>query len=347
MLQLMWKKWMLILAVVGLFFFVLPYSLPLVFALLTAILLEDVNKWFMNKWHFSRLQSVSVVFTGYVLLLIFIGYNMTAIITTQTIALSEKAPAFVKDFYRTGILPLMKKWEFYSQSLPKDVISSIEKTVENSINTLETFLQSFVQSIINFLAIIPGFLIEVLIYLVALFMISLELPKLKANLEKFLTDQTKKKVALVTAELSKAGVGFIKAQIILSFMTFVMSFIGLTILNVSYTALLSLLIVIVDILPILGTGSVLVPWAIMAILQGNHFLGIGLIVLFLVITVVRRIVEPKVYSSSLGISPLAALISLYIGFKLLGIFGVFLGPILVIVYETLKKANIIKVNFKI
>ena len=99
--------------------------------------------------------------------------------------------------------------------------------------------------------------------------------------------------------------------------------------------------------PILGTGSVLVPWAIVAILQSNHFLGIGLLVLFIVITVVRRIVEPKVYSSSLGISPLAALISLYIGFKLLGLMGIFLGPAMVIVYDTLKKANIIKLNFKI
>jgi sporulation integral membrane protein YtvI len=177
-------------------------------------------------------------------------------------------------------------------------------------------------------------------------MISHELPRLKSKLELYLTEQTRMKVFVVTSELSKAGIGFIKAQIILSLITFFMAFVGLSILQVSYTALLSLLIVIVDILPILGTGSVLVPWAIVAILQGNHFLGIGLIILFLVITVVRRIVEPKVYSSSLGISPLAALISLYIGFKLLGIVGVFLGPAMVIVYDTLKKANVIKMNFK-
>lgn len=342
----MWKKWMFILIGIVLAIIVLPYSLPLIFALLTAVLLEGIVKWCIDKLRFSRLQSVIAVFTGYVLMLMIIGYNMIAIITTQTIALSERAPTFVKDFYRSGIKPLMKKWEFYSQSLPKEVISSIEKTVENSINTLDSFLQGLVQYIINILTVIPGFLIEVLIYLVALFMISLELPKLKQKLEKYLTDQTKTKVYVVSTELSKAGIGFIKAQIILSLMTFIMAFVGLSILQVSYTALLSLLIVVVDILPILGTGSVLVPWAVVAILQGNHFLGIGLIILFLVITIVRRIVEPKVYSSSLGISPLAALISLYIGFKLLGLVGVFLGPAMVIVYDTLKKANIIKMNFK-
>ncbi|WP_318505423.1 sporulation integral membrane protein YtvI [Bacillus sp. T3] len=342
----MWKKWTFITIGILLAIIVLPYSLPLIFALITAVLLEGLVKWFNDKLHLSRLQSVITVFTGYVLMLLVIGFNMIAIITTQTIALSEKTPTFVKDFYRSVILPLMKKWEFYSKSLPNEVISSIEKTVENSINTLDSFFQGLVQYIINILTIIPGFLIEVLIYLVALFMISLELPKLKVKLEKYLTDQTKLKVYVVTTELSKAGIGFIKAQIILSVITFIMAFVGLSILQVSYTAVLSLLIVIVDILPILGTGSVLVPWAIVAILQGNHFLGIGLIVLFFVITVVRRIVEPKIYSSSLGISPLAALISLYIGFKLLGLIGVFIGPAMVIVYDTLKKANIIKMNFK-
>lgn len=342
----MWKKWIFIIIVAVIAAIILPYSLPLIFALVTAVLLEGLVKWLMDKLRLKRLQSVIAVFTGYVLMLMVIGYNMIAIITTQTIALSEKTPTFVKDFYRTGIRPLIKKWQFYSQSLPVEVISSIEKTVENSITSLDSFLQSILQSTINFLTVIPGFLIEVLIYLVALFMISLELPRLKNKLEHYLTEQTKLKVFVVTSELSKAGVGFIKAQIILSFMTFIMAFIGLTILQVSYTALLSLLIVVVDILPILGTGSVLVPWAIVAIIQGNTFLGIGLIILFFVITIVRRIVEPKVYSSSLGISPLAALISLYIGFKLLGIVGVFLGPAMVIVYDTLKKANVIKLNFK-
>ncbi|AGK52501.1 sporulation integral membrane protein YtvI [Bacillus sp. 1NLA3E] len=343
----MWKKWIFVFLGVVLAIFILPHSLPLIFALLTALLLEGLVSWLIEKLRFSRLQSVIAVFTGYVLMLVVIGYNTIAIITTQTVTLSEKTPTFVKDLYRSAIKPLIKKWESYSQSLPKDVIGSIENTVENSINSLDSFMQGMVQAIINFLTVIPGFLIEFLIYLVALFLISLELPKLKVKLDNYLTDQTKKKFYLVTTQLSKAGIGFIKAQIILSFITFTMAFVGLTILRVPYTALLSLLIVVVDILPILGTGSVLVPWAVVAILQDNSFLGIGLIILFFVITIVRRIIEPKVYSSSLGISPLASLISLYIGFKLLGIVGVFLGPAVVIVYDTLKKANIIKMNFKI
>jgi sporulation integral membrane protein YtvI len=343
----MLKKWTFILLGIAIAVFLLPYSVPLIFALLTAIMLEGLVKWFLGKLRFTRLQSVIAVFTGFVLMISVIGYNMVSIITTQTLTLSEKTPTLVKDLYISVIRPLMKKWELYSKNLPDEVMVSVEKTIVNAMNSLEAFIRGSVQALINFLTVIPGFLIEIIIYLVALFLISLELPRLKEKMENYLTDQTKNKLYLVTTQLTKAGVGFIKAQIILSFMTFFMAFIGLTILDVQYTALISLLIVLVDILPILGTGSVLVPWAVVAIIQNNHFLGVGLIILFLVITVIRRIIEPKVYSSSLGISPLAALVSLYIGFKILGLTGLFLGPALVIVYDTLKKANIIKMNFKI
>ncbi|WP_100403984.1 sporulation integral membrane protein YtvI, partial [Bacillus sp. FJAT-42315] len=165
--------------------------------------------------------------------------------------------------------------------------------------------------------------------------------------DRHLKDSTKEKLYLITGQLNKAGVGFIKAQIFLSAVTFLMAFIGLSILQVPYAVLLSILIVFVDVLPILGTGSVLVPWAVISFFQENQFLGIGLILLFIVITVVRRILEPKVFSSNMGISPLAALISLFVGFKILGFIGFFVGPAIVIVYDTLREAGILKSRWKI
>ncbi|KIY21862.1 MULTISPECIES: sporulation integral membrane protein YtvI [Mesobacillus] len=343
----MWKKWLTIGVATAVIFFLIPYSLPLIFAFLTAVMLEGAVQWIMKRFSFQRLHAVTAVFLGFVLLLAVIGYNLVSIIAHQAVSLSEKTPTFVKDMYKTGILPLMHKWEFYSKNFPLEVIAQIEQTIEKNINALDSFLQQVVAGIINLLSAIPGFMIEFLVYLIALFLFSLELPKLKLKLEAHLKEETRQKVFFVGSQLNKAGIGFLKAQVILSFVTFVMSMAGMSILGVKYTGLLSLLIVAVDILPILGTGSVLVPWAVIAILQNNHFLGIGLLILFLVITVVRRVIEPKIYSSSLGISPLASLISMYIGLKLLGIAGVFIGPIVVIIYETLRKAKVIKLNFRI
>lgn len=343
----MLKRFFIIIVLLVAGFFLVPYSLPLVFALLTALFLEGFVQFFQGKLKIDRPKAVLAAFITYLLLIVTLGYYLFTLVIQQTIRLSEITPTFVKDFYRTTLIPTINSWRQYLNSLPVDVISSMENTIESSINSIESFLQSTVQMLLSLLTAIPGFLIEFLVYLVALFLFSLELPRLKEKVKAHLTEGTLKKVTLVLNQLTWAGFGFIKAQVFLSLMTFIIAFLGLWILGVSNKTLLSLLIVIVDILPILGTGSVLVPWGIIAILQENHFLGIGLIILFVLITVIRRTIEPKVFANNLGISPLASLVSLYIGFKLVGIVGVFLGPALVIVYETLKKANVIKWNFKI
>ncbi|WP_075981146.1 sporulation integral membrane protein YtvI [Bacillus massilinigeriensis] len=343
----MWKKRIIILVSIVIVFLIIPYGLPLIFALATAVLLEGLVGWFQKRFKFSRLQAVIATFLSYIIALMILGYNLFATIVKQIINLSQNTPTFVKDFYVTAILPLIRKWEKYSETLPTEVITSTEKTIENAVNSLDSFLQGILQAMINLVTAIPGFLIEFIIYLVALFLFSLELQKIKNNIKDHLTLETKKKVSLVLNQLTKAGVGFVKAQIIFSLLTFILAFAGLSILKASHVVLLSLLIVVVDILPILGTGSVLVPWGVVAILQQRELFGVGLIILFAIITVVRRIIEPKVYASNLGISALASLISLYLGFKILGFIGLFVGPAIVIVFDTLRKANIIPTNFKL
>jgi sporulation integral membrane protein YtvI len=342
-----WKRWFWPAVITAAAFMVVPYSIPLILAFLTAILLEGAVKGLIARLRFNRLQAVLAVFIGYVSVLAFLIFNLISIIAKQAVSLSQRTPTFVRDFYSSVIQPLIGKWEFYSKGLPSEVALSIHNTIERAVNSLDMFLQTVVAGLMNFLTAVPGFIFEILFYLIGLFLFSLELPRLKQKFESFLKDETKQKVFMISGQLTHAGVGFIKAQIIFSFITFVMAFAGLAILKAPYPGLLSLLIVIVDILPILGTGSVLVPWAIVVLLQGNLFLGIGLIVLFLVITVVRRAIEPKIYSTSLGITPLASFVSMYIGLKMLGIVGLFAGPIVVIIYETLKKANVIQIKFKI
>lgn len=343
----MWKKRLFIgLALLAVIVLV-PYSIPIVFALVTAFVLEGAIRRLQQRLNLKRLYAVLIVFLSYLASLIAVAAFMINTIFKQLVTLSQNAPGFVQELYGTTILPIIDKWRHYSETLPNGVIFSIERTLENSVNSLDMLAKNIAQGLISFVAVIPAFMLEFLVYFIALFLISLELPLLKEKASAYLTKETKEKLYLIANQLGNAGIGFLVAQIVLSLLTFIMAYTGLWLLNISYTALLALLIVIVDILPILGTGSVLVPWAVIAIMQDNQSLGIGLLILFAVITVVRRIVEPKIYSTSMGISPLAAIISMYIGFKLLGFAGLFLGPTLIIIYDALKKSGIIQMKFKI
>jgi sporulation integral membrane protein YtvI len=341
-------RWFWRIVILLIVIFLVPYSWTLIFAFITAMLLDgfvsSISKTFKLK---NRLWSVLIAFLVYVGALLGLAFIVVSVLTKQIINFSQKSPGFAKDLYSSVVLPFMKRWESYAQTLPAEVIKSAEGTVEKGIASLEKFTQNLVEGTVQLVAVVPGFLIDFLIYLIALFLILLEFPAIKRKVRTFLKESTYQKFSLVFQDLSKAGIGFIKAQLLLSLITFVMAYTGLWLLKVPYTLLLSVLILFVDILPILGTGSVLVPWAIVAMFQGNQHLGIGLIIMFIVITIVRRIVEPKVYSANMGLTPLAAVISLYLGFKILGFAGLFLGPALVIVYETLRKAGVIKMNFRL
>ena len=125
---------------------------------------------------------------------------------------------------------------------------------------------------------------------------------------------------------SRALRGYLRAYVLLFVMTFGELLLGLLILVVDYAFLLALITAILDILPVLGVGTVLLPWALLSFVTVNVFLGVGLFILYGIITVVRQIAEPHLVGKSLGLHPILMLISFYVGWKLFGVVGIFLGP---------------------
>ncbi len=119
---------------------------------------------------------------------------------------------------------------------------------------------------------------------------------------------------------------YLRAYGLLFLITFAELSLAFMVLGLEYALLLALIISVVDILPVLGTGTVLVPWGAIMLALGDIRLGIGLLVTYAVITVVRQVLEPKIIGKFIGIPPLATLASMYIGLKLMGIMGLFLFP---------------------
>ena len=142
-------------------------------------------------------------------------------------------------------------------------------------------------------------------------------------------------------------VGFFKAQFLVSLIIFAVSLIGLLIMSPKLAFVMSLIIWLIDLIPIIGSIIIVGPWALIEFIQGDIHAGIGLTILAIVLLIIRRTVEPKVMGQYMGISPLAALISMFLGVHLLGIAGFILGPLILIAYMVAKEAGIIKLNFKL
>lgn len=123
---------------------------------------------------------------------------------------------------------------------------------------------------------------------------------------------------------------YVKAYLWLLLITFSLLLVGLLILGVDYAFLLSLLIAVLDLLPVLGVGTVLLPWSIVLLIGRHFYVGFGLILLYLIITLVRQALEPRLLGKSLGLHPLVMLFATYAGFSLFGIIGMILGPVVAI-----------------
>ena len=122
----------------------------------------------------------------------------------------------------------------------------------------------------------------------------------------------------------------------------VLVIIGLLLLRVPYAVTIGLLIGLVDLLPYLGTGAVFVPWILYAVVDGSYAFAFGLAVLFGIIVIARQLAEPKIYSSSIGLNPLATLIAIFVGLKLFGIVGLIVGPALLVIAFSLHRADVFR-----
>lgn len=112
---------------------------------------------------------------------------------------------------------------------------------------------------------------------------------------------------------------------------------------------MALLIAFADALPIVGSGTIMLPWAVVSAFNGNINLALALVILFIAITIVRQLLEPKVVSNQIGIHPIFTLIAMYTGYKVMGIIGMLIGPIIIIIlkpiFETLIDKGIVKTIF--
>ncbi|MCA0969399.1 sporulation integral membrane protein YtvI [Halobacillus litoralis] len=345
------KQWILILialllAVAG--YFILPVSVPILLALVTALFLNPTVRWFQFRFRMNRKLSVSIVF---IIFLVFLGLLGTYAVTSavsQVAQLIDNADQYINQINNV-LLGWQSNMTSYTQNMPKEVIDNISDGINTSINqfgrTVTEKLQ--LENVAILAAKIPALLVSLLVYLIALFLFMLELPRLKDKMHDHFTEATSEKVKFMNARLSYVVFGFLKAQFLVSIVIFVVSLIGLYFIAPEVALVMSIIIWLIDFIPIIGSIVILGPWSIYMLLAGDLAMGTQLGILAIVLLAIRRTVEPKVMGHHIGLSPLATLIAMYLGLQLIGIAGFILGPLLVIAFNSAKEAGIIRWNYKI
>lgn len=329
-------------------YFIIPVSVPFILAGCTAFLLEPIITFVKRKWNWSRQLAVGVIYTISIAFISFLCYLTVTQLIAQVINMSKQMPMYIAKL--TGIWVQMQgNIAKYTENLPVEVADSIQKTMVEFTNKLEMSIVNVFnyERITAFLGEMPSFLVSLLVYMIALFLFMLELPRLKEAFFARLKPSTEEKTRMIMNRLKDAVFGFMKAQFLVSLLIGGVAFIALLLIHPKYAISMGLVIWIIDVIPFLGSILVLAPWAIFYFLIGNTALGVKLLILAGILLIIRRTVEPKVMGSHIGLSPLPTLIAMFVGLKLFGIIGLLLGPLLIILIMALKEAGIIKMQWKI
>ncbi len=197
-------------------------------------------------------------------------------------------------------------------------------------NTVSAILGRIASSVTGWVSAVPNALLYLVVTVISLIYFSIDLERINLLVRRLLPSGIGSALSDLRRDLFRVGGKFIFSYMKLMLITFAITLLGLLILGVDGAFVLALVIALLDILPIIGVGTVLIPWSIISFAIGDHKLGIGLLVLFAVNSIVRELLEPKIVGKSLNIHPLLMLALIYVGYALFGIQGLFMIPVIAV-----------------
>ncbi|MBE7045152.1 MAG: sporulation integral membrane protein YtvI [Ruminococcaceae bacterium] len=192
----------------------------------------------------------------------------------------------------------------------------------------------------NFAKRLPSVFIGTIVFILSLFFMTSDAETVQKALRRVFGEWFMTRIGTIKQELRRYLGGYVKAQLTIMSVAFVILFVGLSILNIDYALLIALGIAVLDALPFFGSGAVLWPWTIISFINGMPKIGVGLLIIYLILVLCRQLIEPKIVSSNVGMHPILTLMAMYIGYKTLSIGGMLLGPIILMTIISFYRAGI-------
>lgn len=320
------KKIIIVLFITILFFIACKLSvfyIPFVIAYLISLIVDPIIKWINKKTNINRkVSSIIVLATLFLFLIGIIIFGGTKLISETTNLLGglnvylDKMMNFINEI----------KINLGNFNLSKEVVNVFEKSTTDFINSVASYIKNVLTAVLKYITSIPNILINIIITILATYFITSDkfyiLDRMEHHLSKKMVGRIITHAKQITSSLGK----YLKAEITLSLITFIVVLTGLNIfyllgMEVEYPILMAILIGFVDALPILGAGSIMIPWTIIMLLNQNTSLAISILGLYIFTLVEKQLLEPKLVSNNIGIHPIFTLIAMYTCFKLIGIIG--------------------------
>jgi len=237
-----------------------------------------------------------------------------------------------------------------------DIVNSMPNNLQASITTIYSQIMDWLTNVVTNTKLwesagsiakkLPSILISTITFILSLYFMISDSENINSFFEKHIPDNVQNKLLQFKTELKKYLGGYIKAQLIIMCISFTIILIGLLILRVNYALIIALAIAIFDAIPFFGSGAVFLPWAVINFMSYNIKGGLGCVIIYLCVILMRQFVEPKIIGKNIGMNPLLTLMSMYVGYRVISVGGLILGPLIVTIiisfYRVGLFCNIIK-----
>ncbi len=338
-----------IVAILGLAFFFLKYVffwiLPFLIAFAVSLMVDPLIRFSTRKIKWNRTIASTIILTV-------VLAGLIALIALLSATLFKE----IKDVLG-NLDNYLDRVAAFIQNIPTKYGEMFDGKFSGTIEEIANFIMNYDYSNLlsgsvgggvlkyagNFVTSIPAALVFLIVTIVATYFTSASLPAIKSFILKQFSEKTKDLIISVKFYFINTIVKYLKSYFVLMMITFAELSVAFLIFDFKPAVTLAFVISLVDILPILGIGTILIPWSIIELILGNPIRALTVICIYLVITIVRQILEPKIIGDHVGLLPIVTLFCIYLGLQLFGVIGMFLVPISVIIIKKLQEDQKIKI----
>lgn len=335
--------------VFGICKYILPVLVPFILAFFIAVLIQiPVRKFSAGQAEKKRVIAVVCCICFFV-----IFFALVMVLGVKLLQGTGGIIAAIPEIYQDRIAPVIAEIAERLEELAASVdilwAQKIEEVFgefsENVGQYITDFSMGAVKSLSERATQIPEFVVKLVVTVVSTFFMAVDFEKIISFVRKWISAGREESVEKTVIYAKNVIFIYLKSYSFLCMLTFAELLVGFWILRVPYAGLIALSIAVFDILPVLGTGGILLPWSALLCLLGDFPLAFGILVLYIVITIIRNTLEPKIVGKQIGLHPLATLILMFIGLNILGIAGMIILPVGLSVLVNLEKNGVIHLSF--
>ena len=324
--------------------YLLPAMMPFIIGFVIASIVQfPLNRLKLKKPGHRKLAAAGMCIAFYALL-VFLAtfFSMKIIREIGDFAMS------LPDLFYDSVYPLIWDLGDQIQLILEPIDMSLAQLVNEVGKTLASTLAGYatkfsawaVRTVATGAVSIPGALIQLIIIVVSSFYMAADYQTVIGFLTGLIPRSHRDSVVKVVSYARTAVVAYIKSYSIMFCITFLELWLGLSLLKIPYELGLAFGIAVFDLMPILGVGGILLPWGGIALILGNLKMGIGIIALYLIIAAVRNTVEPRIVGKEIGLHPLATLVAMVVGLRLIGLVGMLMLPITMVAIVKLREGSL-------